>query len=58
MKSWVWEWLAALLVVVGVGLIARSAAEHYELWSVIVGAALLTWGIRLAIDVARVKDEP
>jgi hypothetical protein len=55
MKTWFLEWLASLLVLFGVSFIAMSAADGYELWSVIVGSVLLTFGIRLAIDVAAAK---
>lgn len=43
------EWLAAMLVMFGVVLIGRDEAT----WSLVVGSALLTFGIRLAIDLGK-----
>jgi hypothetical protein len=49
---WIAENLAALLVVSGVVLIGRSEG----FWPLIIGVVLLTFGIRLAIDLGSEKE--
>lgn len=54
MKGLFWEWLASVLVGLGVVLIAGSqpgvVTGVETLWAFLVGMALLTIGVRVAIE--------
>lgn len=52
--KWALEWLASLLVVVGVWLIAAGLPD--QLWLAWTGVVPLTLGVRLAIDCGKQGD--